>query len=482
MSSRKQLEEKVDSLVNLLSTIQRNDPEAASRIPASVGAHTRSPHDQRASSYADASPHGDSGLGTESPQLSPEEDEDVPDVLDTLPLETANQLFSQYCREYVPEFPFVTFAPSETVSTMQINRPLTLKSLLAITLGREQNMQRKAINEICVVLKRSMMQRSGYNFDLLQAILIQCAFYHYQFRSHKQELYLFISFAITLSHELGIDKAPSARRVDMTAHGLATTAMEGIRFEQWRAILGVYYESAIFAQAFRKPRLMQYTRYMEQCRRRLSQGIELQTDYSIDIMISMQNVCLDALDTFTLYDFENVEVSGDLAIKSLVHGFMERLRAIDEKANLQRGGPLLASEQRLLAYAQSYVHEVAIHKDFWPTSSSADTTSVISVTRAQLGWEGLELAKRLAQSYASLPSSDWLKLDTGPVTQMLYSLIMLNKYVSLDSSDASPSASNQWDIQLAFKEAEVQKLGSQIIEKMASLVFVEKLYDESRPI
>ena len=227
---------------------------------------------------------------------------------------------------------------------------------------------------------------------------------------------------------------------------------------------------------------MQYTRYMEQCRRRLSQGIELQTDYSIDIMISTQNVCLDALDTFTLYDFENVEVSGDLAIKSLVHGFMERLRAIEEKANIQRGGPLLAKEQRLLAYAQSYVHEVAIHKDFWPTSSSADTTSVISITRAQLGWEGLERAKTLAKYYADLPSEDWLKLDTGPVTQMLYSLIMLNKYVSLDSSDASPSASNQWDIQLAFKEAEVQKLGNMIIEKMAGLVFVEKLYDESRPI
>lgn len=65
---------------------------------------------------------------------------------------------------------------------------------------------------------------------------------------------------------------------------------------------------------------------------------------------------------------------------------------------------------------------------------------------------------------------------------MLYSLIMLSKYVSLDSSDTSPSASNQWDIQLAFKEAEVQKIGTQIIEKMASLVLVEKLYDDSRPI
>jgi hypothetical protein len=177
--------------------------------------------------------------------MTPEAEEEMPDVLDSLPLETANQLFSQYCREYVQEFPFVTFAPSETVSTMQINRPLTLKSLLAVTLGREQNLQRKAINEITTIIKKAMLHRSGYNFDLLQAVLIQCAFYHYQFRTMKQELFLLISYAITLSHEVGIDKGPSARRVEMTATGLSTNAMEGVRFDQWRAILGVYYEAAV---------------------------------------------------------------------------------------------------------------------------------------------------------------------------------------------------------------------------------------------
>jgi hypothetical protein len=161
---------------------------------------------------------------------------------------------------------------------------------------------------------------------------------------------------------------------------------------------------------------------------------------------------------------------------------MERLRAIDEKAQVQRRGALLPNEQRMLMYAQSYIHEVAIHKDFWPNPTEGSSAPVISITRAQLGWDGLSSAKALARYYVELPPEEWFKLDTGPVTQMLYSLIMLNKYVSLDSSDSSPSASNQWDIQLAFKEASVQEIGTQIIEKMATLVYVEKLYDESRPI
>jgi hypothetical protein len=156
-----------------------------------------------------------------------------------------NQLFSLYCRKYVQEFPFVTFTLSETVSTMQINRPLTLKSLLAITLVKDLNMQRKATFEIVDIIKKNMMSRSTYSFDLLQAIVIQAAFYHYQFRSTNQELLLMVQYAITLAHEVGIDKSHSDRRSGMISHGLTTEPMEGVKYEQWRTLLGVYYEAAV---------------------------------------------------------------------------------------------------------------------------------------------------------------------------------------------------------------------------------------------
>lgn len=86
---------------------------------------------------------------------------------------------------------------------------------------------------------------------------------------------------------------------------------------------------------------MQYTRYMDQCRRKLLDAVEMQTDYSADAMIGMQNVCMDALDTFTLYDFENADVTGDLAIKSLISSYLERLRIIEQKVQGYRDGPLL---------------------------------------------------------------------------------------------------------------------------------------------
>ena len=80
---------------------------------------------------------------------------------------------------------------------------------------------------------------------------------------------------------------------------------------------------------------------MDTCRRRLVDAIEMQTDHTLDVMISMHLVCLDVNETFSLHDFENAEVSGDLVINSLVVGFLERLRAIEERTRSYRGGPLL---------------------------------------------------------------------------------------------------------------------------------------------
>jgi hypothetical protein len=109
---------------------------------------------------------------------------------------------------------------------------------------------------------------------------------------------------------------------------------------------------------------MQYTRYMDQCRRRLLEAIEMQTDYSADIMLDLQNVCLDAHDTFTLYDFENAEVSGDLAIKSLVGGLMERLRAVEEKSQSQRGSPLLRESAPPISPAVFLINIKQANNDF----------------------------------------------------------------------------------------------------------------------
>ena len=75
---------------------------------------------------------------------------------------------------------------------------------------------------------------------------------------------------------------------------------------------------------------------MDKCRQQLIESIEAESDYSIDVLISVQNVCLDVNDTFTLYDVENADVTGELAIKSLVRGFLDNITVVEERTRANR--------------------------------------------------------------------------------------------------------------------------------------------------
>ena len=189
------------------------------------------------------SPESSGGPTTvESPFQLPE---DGTDSTNSLTTEIVNQLFSMYCTDFAPQFPFVTFLPTETVSTISINRPLTLQSLIAVALFQSPSAQRKATHDVSQTIKTRMLERSGYSFDLLQAVLIHVAWYQYQFRPKHQEFYLMVQYAITLVHELGIDKSPSEKKKDMTIGALKAPPDEGRRSEQWRALLGTYQQASV---------------------------------------------------------------------------------------------------------------------------------------------------------------------------------------------------------------------------------------------
>jgi hypothetical protein len=242
---RKQLEEKIESLVSLLTHTQ----------PINQATHTN-PESSYKSQDADARVHNSAGNLPPSPLTSGGENLSfegtggrIEDGLEsssyTPPLDTENQLFSQYLTDFAPNFPFVTFLPSENVSTMKTNRPLTLQALLSVIPYTTPRVQRTAARNVARVIKSEMMSRSNYSFDLLQAILIHLCWYQYRFRNNHQEFYLMIQFAITLSHELGIDKSPSDKKRDLTIHRLETSMLEGKRSEQWRALLGTYQQASV---------------------------------------------------------------------------------------------------------------------------------------------------------------------------------------------------------------------------------------------
>jgi hypothetical protein len=90
-----------------------------------------------------------------------------------------------------------------------------------------------------------------------------------------------------------------------------------------------------------------------------------------------------------------------------------------------------------------------------------------------------------------MPAAEW--------TQLIYTFIMLNKFVVLDSGENSSLTNvsagdvniayvdtmcqGQWDVQLAVREADIQRLGGLFVEKIGGRVeLTTRLDDGSRPM
>ena len=142
----------------------------------------------------------------------------------------------------------------------------------------------------------------------------------------------------------------------------------------------------------------------------------------------------------------------------------------------------LEVEQLHLLYAKLWVHEVAAHKELWSNTSGPQPATSISPSRVQIAWSGLQNAKQLFASYSALSTEEYYRLTAASWTQLLYSLIMLNKFIMLDSSEGEVSGLGQWDTGLAGKEAEVQRLGSVLVEKIGATGTTAYCEDGTRPI
>lgn len=77
---------------------------------------------------------------------------------------------------------------------------------------------------------------------------------------------------------------------------------------------------------------------MDKCSHLLSTSVEGQADRWIRSLIDIENTCLQAIETFSLFDTENAEIRGDLALQSVVDNFSQRIDMIAGNLPSEYGG------------------------------------------------------------------------------------------------------------------------------------------------
>lgn len=257
---RQRLETKVDNLYNLLSKPGSNlrdvssddhvniiptpSPKESPKINYQSDSHLDCRSDLHANEFdgqclltaAEDDHHGHEIQNDEPSQIQPGSR-----WSNFISMEQAETLFILYRQNLAPEFPFVTFLPTENIQTLQQDRPLLLQAIITVTSTKDPRTQRILGREFMKIIHSKMMFRSNYSLDLLQALQVFTTWYHFFFHPNTQQYALLVNFCNTLVHELGLDTCQNESREDKFIPTPKPVTKTTSRIsEAYRALLGMY--------------------------------------------------------------------------------------------------------------------------------------------------------------------------------------------------------------------------------------------------
>ncbi|OQU97426.1 hypothetical protein CLAIMM_03358 [Cladophialophora immunda] len=282
--------------------------------------------------------------------------------------------------------------------------------------------------------------RSERSLDLLQALIVYFGWCHWHAYPVATQVYRLASLVVTLAVELGIDQKPmNVTQHDMIVGSSAALAPtnEAVSSKFWgyearRAYIGAYTISTFGLFMFRKPCMLTYTQYLEDCASSLAADPQHPSDTTLIHQIRTLRVAEEITYTFDHGSKEKVGELTDEKIQILVRALS---RQIDEwKVSLPHGAFSIGRIQRSYYSARAYMREVGLY--------GLLQGQVPSVIRVSIIYDCFNCTMKFLSSALECPldeMADWTALDWRALNFVIMlstksSIILDSAYVSTEAS------------------------------------------------
>ncbi|KAG4438974.1 hypothetical protein IFR05_005546 [Cadophora sp. M221] len=287
----------------------------------------------------------------------------------------ASFLLLEYRTQQASQLPFVVIPTDATSESLRRERPMLWKAVM--TAASYQNaLRQEALGwKLMEEFASRILLRAERSLDLLQALLVHLTWYHYHSVFNPQFLNL-LSLARTLTVNLGYHRThtPKGRPkiwldgpdgVTQQQYQPEELSVTSRTLEEWRALAGCFFLSAITTSSCRRNEPIQYTQHLEHICKTLTQLQEYETDLLIFPLISVQNVVLKISTAFTDPNLGLSTAPVKMFIQSL-HGELENIRK-EVALNTSRDYTFLLCYQM----AEISIFEVSLYRSFHTASDKA---------------------------------------------------------------------------------------------------------------
>lgn len=375
-------------------------------------------------------------------------------------------------REMCAYFPFMVIAPGASVYTLLKDRPLLLHAVLAVSTSSEVRLQKVLEKSFKEIMLSRLVLEAEKSIDLLQSILICMAWGHFFHVPKRDQSYQLLQMAIALCVDLGLNLTPSMamQKIGLhLGHFQPSGDVGGDEFwsrEARRAFLGCYYVSTMNNWIWAKPNTLEYSEYILQCAKSISEAPEYPTDELVLPLIQLQQIG----DEYhkVLRAGKDDGYSEGLLNRVGTHSRSFRKRVQDVRESLTPTAATSTVVNLAIQFTAVYSHEQDLLSP-WTSTRRLTATGPPPVpmpsptncaSRIDLLLTCLQSAISFTDLFLTLPLSTYPHLSTSQWSSLIYSLVIIYRL-----SIGTPRVP-LWDVHLARDTVRLERYLEVLCERM----------------
>ncbi|KZF22451.1 hypothetical protein L228DRAFT_248144 [Xylona heveae TC161] len=277
----------------------------------------------------------------------------------------AEEFFRRYNNIMIPIIPVVVFPPGTTASEIRKSKPILFLAILSVACGcSHPDLQRTLSRELMRIFADRVIYSGEKSLELIQALHVATTWYTPPEHFEELKFYQLVHIAAVMALDIGICKKkehPSRlglwREHPWKRSGFPNPESIDAR----RAWLVCYYLCAAVAMALRRPNLIRWTWYMQECIEVLESSSEAhELDPVLCQLVKSQVIADEIGQQFSMDDpFASVGIS-DPKIQYALKGFERQLKDWSAQIPSHIRRPSLTLAENVV---NLYLHEVAMHVD-----------------------------------------------------------------------------------------------------------------------
>ncbi|KAK4449791.1 hypothetical protein QBC34DRAFT_83340 [Podospora aff. communis PSN243] len=218
------------------------------------------------------------------------------DIIDRgwITMDDAEQMVATFKQDFIPRFPFVALASSETAVQLRRRSPFLFLCIVAVPLYTNPALQQRLGTEIRRQLSLRLLFKAERSMDLLRGLLVHAAWYQYFACQGHGQLFMLSQLCVTVVHDLRLAEG-----------GCSPGKGRGVSFSVdedngKRAVLGTFWLSVVVSRMLNRSAVvgLRHTKMLDDWSAGFAVGPEHVTDTAIQPMITLQAFASRLIEAF----------------------------------------------------------------------------------------------------------------------------------------------------------------------------------------